>query len=278
MLNEIETLIQMGEGYHLEFKESVDKSLVKEVCAFANADGGTLLIGVTDKQQLKPIQCDNRTLSQVQDSIRQIDPKIKVSITPVDGVLVIKVPRGVDKPYGCADGFFLKVGANSQKLTRTEIVAMFQREGVLQFDSLENTVANFETDFDQSAFNHFLEKSRISPSITPLQLLKNLECIHDGILNNAGALFFTKSIEFSVRQAVCTCILFKGTDRVHIIDRKDYSSNMLDNIENAVNFVKRHTNLEYKIERLQREDRPTLKYFYSIKKDYPRWNNYPLKN
>ena len=39
MLNEIETLIQMGEGYHLEFKESVDKSLVKEVCAFANADG-----------------------------------------------------------------------------------------------------------------------------------------------------------------------------------------------------------------------------------------------
>ena len=131
MLNEIETLIQMGEGYHLEFKESVDKSLVKEVCAFANADGGTLLIGVTDKQQLKPIQCDNRLLSQVQDSIRQIDPKIKVNITLVDGVLVIKVPRGVHKPYGCADGFFLRVGANSQKLTRTEIVAMFQREGVL---------------------------------------------------------------------------------------------------------------------------------------------------
>ena len=29
---------------------------------------------------------------------------------------------------------------------------------------------------------------------------------------------------------------------------------MLDNIENAVNFVKWHTNLEYKIERLQLED------------------------
>ena len=81
----------MGEGYHLEFKESVDKSLVKEVCACANADGGTLLIGVTDKQQIKQIQCDNRLLSQVQDSIRQIDPKIKVSITPLDGVLAIKV-------------------------------------------------------------------------------------------------------------------------------------------------------------------------------------------
>ena len=258
MANEIETLIQLGEGYHLEYKENIDKSLVKEICAFANADGGTLLIGVTDKQQIKAIKCDNRLMSQIQDSINQIDPKIKVSITPVNGILIIKVPRGTQKPYGCADGFFLRVGANSQKLTRNEIISMLQREGVLQFDSLENTVANFETDFDQSAFNNFLEKSKISPSITPLQLLKNLEFIHDGILNNTGALFFTKSIEFSVRQAVCTCILFKGIDRIHIIDRKDFSSNMLDNIENAISFVKRHTNLEYKIERLQREDIPEI--------------------
>lgn len=55
-----------------------------------------------------------------------------------------------------------------------------------------------------------------------------------------------------------TCILFKGKDRVNIIDRKDYSSNMIDNIENAISFVKRHTNLEYKIERLQREEIPEI--------------------
>ncbi len=103
-----------------------------------------------------------------------------------------------------------------------------------------------------------LEQLKLGNGITPLQLLKNLKCIYDGMLNNAGTLFFTKSIEFSVRQAFCTCILFKGTDRVHIIDRKDYSSNMLDNIENAISFVKRHTNLEYKIETLQREDIPEI--------------------
>ena len=117
---------------------------------------------------------------------------------------------------------------------------MFQREGVV----------NFEADFDTSAFKTFLEKSRISPSITPLQLLKNLHCLNNGSLNNAGVLFFTKSIEFPIRQAVCTCVLFKGINKVNILDRKDYSSNMLDNIDNAVNFVKRHTNLEYKIEHI----------------------------
>ena len=45
-MNHLETLIATGEGYQLEFKENLDKSLVKEVCAFANAAGRTVLIGV----------------------------------------------------------------------------------------------------------------------------------------------------------------------------------------------------------------------------------------
>jgi len=36
MDKELKQLIQIGEGYHLEFKESLDKSLIEEVCAFAN--------------------------------------------------------------------------------------------------------------------------------------------------------------------------------------------------------------------------------------------------
>ncbi len=71
-------------------------------------------------------------------------------------------------------------------------------------------------------------------------------------------LFFTKSIEFFLRQAICTCVLYKGINKVKILDKKDYSGNMLDNIDNAFNFVKRHTNLEYVIEHIQREDVPEI--------------------
>ncbi len=37
---ELEQLINQGGGYHLEFKESLSASISKEICAFANADGG----------------------------------------------------------------------------------------------------------------------------------------------------------------------------------------------------------------------------------------------
>lgn len=43
-----------------------------------------------------------------------------------------------------------------------------------------------------------------------------------------------------------------------MLDRKDFSGNLLNNIENAVMFVMRHTNLEYKIEKLRREEIPEI--------------------
>ena len=77
---ELQELIEIGEGYHIEYKESADKSLAREVCAFANADGGKLLIGVTDDGIIKPLTIDNVLLSRVQDTINQIEPKVRAYI------------------------------------------------------------------------------------------------------------------------------------------------------------------------------------------------------
>ena len=45
----IKNLIKQGESGQLEFKEVVRKEeIAKTLCAFLNAEGGTLLIGVQD--------------------------------------------------------------------------------------------------------------------------------------------------------------------------------------------------------------------------------------
>ena len=51
----IQSLIDSGEGYNVEFKVRVPskvRELTEEICAFANADGGYLLIGVDDNGQI----------------------------------------------------------------------------------------------------------------------------------------------------------------------------------------------------------------------------------
>lgn len=61
MLNptEIKSIVSSGEGYNAEFKERVPtnlKGITEEVCAFANASGGVLLIGVDDKNVIQGVR------------------------------------------------------------------------------------------------------------------------------------------------------------------------------------------------------------------------------
>ena len=48
MIKDLDIVLAEGEGYKIEFKESPDKELAIEACAFANASGGRIFIGIND--------------------------------------------------------------------------------------------------------------------------------------------------------------------------------------------------------------------------------------
>ena len=76
----IKNLILTGEGYHIEFKQALDKSFIEVVCAFANSSGGHILMGVADDKTIKGIDTSNRTRSQIQDLLNRLQPKLDVTI------------------------------------------------------------------------------------------------------------------------------------------------------------------------------------------------------
>ncbi len=113
MDKELKQLIQTGEGYHLEFKESLDKSLIEEVCAFANSSGGKVLLGVSDDGEIKGISTDNNILSRIQNVVNRLEPKLNIKISVSESIIVVDVLQGGEKPYGCSRGFFIRIGPNS---------------------------------------------------------------------------------------------------------------------------------------------------------------------
>ena len=52
MFKDLDAILSDGEGYTTEFKISPDKAIAQEVCAFANASGGRIFIGVSDDGQI----------------------------------------------------------------------------------------------------------------------------------------------------------------------------------------------------------------------------------
>ncbi len=128
LVHDLDVILSEGESYTVEFKENPDKSLPSEVCAFANASGGRIFIGVADDGRVIGTDTGNATRSRIQDTIHQIEPNLKVNIEVHDSIIVITVPEGTRKPYSCAKGFYLRSGPNSQKLERDTIIEFFQNE------------------------------------------------------------------------------------------------------------------------------------------------------
>ena len=82
--DDIKLLVSAGEGYNAEFKVSVPnkvKDISEEVCAFANATGGTLLIGVNDSNQIVGCTIDNAKRSAIQNSLSEISPNLPCSLS-----------------------------------------------------------------------------------------------------------------------------------------------------------------------------------------------------
>jgi ATP-dependent DNA helicase RecG len=90
----------------VEFKEKIPqklKELNEEICAFANAAGGFVLLGVDNKNGIVGIEIDNTKRSAVQNAIRDISPVLFTLMYPVEvewkTVWVIEIPEGKNKPY-----------------------------------------------------------------------------------------------------------------------------------------------------------------------------------
>jgi ATP-dependent DNA helicase RecG len=72
---EIKSLAISGEGYNVEFKVRVPskiKEIILELCAFANSEGGYLILGIDDDGEIYGLDIDNIIRSRIQNGIRDI--------------------------------------------------------------------------------------------------------------------------------------------------------------------------------------------------------------
>ncbi|MCX7996104.1 MAG: ATP-binding protein, partial [candidate division WOR-3 bacterium] len=68
------------------------------------------------------IKITNELKSRIQDIANNCRPRIKITFDEIANVLVVNVREGTDKPYECSSGFYKRIGTNSQKMTRDEII------------------------------------------------------------------------------------------------------------------------------------------------------------
>ena len=104
---ELARLVAGGEGVDVEFKRSLTKDVGRGLCAFANAGGGTVLLGVSDAGKIVGVADHNRLKARVLSTARSADPPIAVEAESLGDVLRVVVPPQKRKPYSFGGRFFM---------------------------------------------------------------------------------------------------------------------------------------------------------------------------
>lgn len=255
---DLRIVVQEGEGTTLEFKEGFSSSFAREMVAMANTIGGRILLGVRDDGTISGVNDTNQLRARIQDIARNCDPPIHIVVEPIEEVLVVHVRESAVKPVQCSEGFYWRQGAVTQKLTRDEIRDFFRGEGSIRFDLTLCRSFRYPEDFDIGKYDAWLRLSGITGKPDVEDVLVNIEAAERSggtlLFRNAGVLFFAKNVRHFFNHAYITCILAKGTNKVHVLDRKDFDGGIVADIEDSIRFIERNTRTAWRIESLQREN------------------------
>ena len=146
----IKSLISSGENARLEFKSTlrwnlktgrsekvIEKSWLRTVVAFLNADGGVLLIGVEDRGDILGTDADqfeneDKYLLHVNNLIREhigLEHAgfIRFQLVPVDSKKVLLIecrpsPAPVFLKFGKDEHFYVRIGPGNRKLSTSEVL------------------------------------------------------------------------------------------------------------------------------------------------------------
>lgn len=259
MLNitSIKSLVNSGEGYNVEFKKTIPnkvKEITEEICAFSNASGGTILIGVNDDNTIEGVTFNNAKRSALQNSINEITPTLHCEVYTVEienkEVIVIEVPSGENKPYVLSGAIYVRQGPNSQKLTTVEEMRdFFQQADRIYYDEAPCKAIDITKDISDENITQFRQLAGLSTTVSNEQVFNNLKLItKNGFLKNGATLFFAQNPEHFFEKAVIRCIAFDGIDKRYIIDDKIMTGSLYQQYLQAMNWLKTKLNVRYDIE------------------------------
>ena len=239
-----------GEGQKVEFKAK-PSHLASEMVAFANASGGSIFVGITDDGKIVGAGASNRLRSQMQDIANNCDPRIPIRLISHGPVIEIVVPEGKDKPYCCNEGFFLRIGPNSQHLSRDEILRFAIRSNKVRFDEQFEQDADSEDVLDHDKIEGFLRMRGLPGSTRASDLLISLGLAQKQknrlLLTRAALLFFGLTPQEYYPETYATCALYSDETRANVLDRLDAKGTLVEQFNGAIGFIRRNLRVAYRI-------------------------------
>ena len=261
----IYTLIGEATAYDkkLMLEAKRPKSWLKSVSAFANGEGGTLIFGIGDNDQIVGLVDAKADAEKISEEIKsKLDPVPTVNLEPkeVNGkqLVLLHVYPGQETPYYYIGDkqrlAFVRVGNESVVADRIQLKSLVLKGAGRTYDSLPSSYRFADMAFSKLRSVHY---KRLQRSFEDSEFVSWGIINEDGKLTNAGALLADES---PIRQSRIFCTRWNGLDMTsglgEAIDDVELEGCVIGQLQDAVSFVRNNSHKKWWKEDYYREELP----------------------
>ncbi len=254
------------EDQAIEFKETLNEDAIAQtMVAFANSSGGKIYVGITDAGKVIGTTIGKNKLEQFTQKIHNETSPAVIFHTEFEKsgsveLLVITVHPAKRKPVFYNGLAYKRVNKTTLKVCDPEELRSLFMNKTVFFDDVPCQGARLE-DLDEGAIQKFASMAvtagRLSaPSTKADEFLSKLGLMDGPEIKNAGVMLFAKnpSAFFPVWGIRCA-VVSPGMD---FQDMQDFNGNLIQSVEQAMQFIMAKIPKEIHVEGLQRVETPRI--------------------
>ena len=254
----MEDLREILETKDVEFKEKFGENMLKTLCAFANTNGGKVILGVDDKGVVKGFKIDNKVLKDITEKIVSalgIHPDIEIKEKDGKPVVIISVKKS-NIPVSFRGKYYERVG-NTTREMNTQRLKEFFIKGT-NWDGIINENADFN-EIDEETVRLFIRMARAKRRLLIFEedveigvLFEHLKLAINGKLTNAALMLFGKDPQKYFINAVLRIVRLKNEST--IVGDRFIAGNLFNQVIQGEEAIKNFLNVKYEIKGFQREE------------------------
>lgn len=247
------------ESQNIEFKTTWRDEHLKVICAFANTEGGKLIIGVDDKGNLTGVKNPKKLLEDTPNKVKDIlgiIPKVIIEKRKSKDVMVIEIEPSY-APISYKGNFFVRSGSTTQEFKDKELTRFLISKSDRDWDEYVEEKSSIE-DINIETIKRFKEIAVkrlpfIKEDKDNLKFLEKLNLLEDGKIKRAGILLFGKNPKKFYTSAYIK--IGKFLTNTDILSTDDVEGNLFEQVEKAIELLRvKYIISEIKFEGIYRKE------------------------
>lgn len=258
--------IHLGEDSTIEFKKELSpkkderNKFSDEIAAFANDEGGVILIGVDDDKEIVGI--DSESLNKNEKTVIEIcrdsiEPPLNIHTEKLSiddkTILKIEINRSLFV-HKSANGYFRRQGSSKREMPTEQLARLMQSRSqvrILPFD--EQLVPDTHKDtLAKELYQRFIGQKVTGEEIESILFKRHLLVKENDIYRAsvAGVLMCNQSPDEFIYNSFIHAVYYSGKtkDANYQIDAKDFKGTLNEQIIDAFNFIQKYNKISAKKE------------------------------